>query len=243
MDKKRQGTACIINVLTFEKDIMKSRTGTNMDRDRLTQLFEQLHFRVVVFNDEDGLSAAEMLEKIKETAKDAKDAQCFVLFILSHGGEINDAEVVFGRYGKPVTKKAIIRAWYLSDENYPILRGVVRLVFFQCCRGSIIGIRDELDAPDEQDGCQPTEGNLLVGFPCREGFACLRNPVRGSRYVQTIVKVFMEEAQNTDIQTMLTHVSNAQKELMQPQNDIHQDAGHLSHLQKEFFFFPGIQHM
>lgn len=38
------------------------------------------------------------------------------------------------------------------------------------------------------------------------GFACLRNPVRGSRYVQTIVKVFMEEARDTDIQTMLTHV-------------------------------------
>jgi len=58
MDKKCRGTACIINVLTFENNIMKCRTGTNMDRDRLTQLFEQLHFRVVVFNDEDGLSAA-----------------------------------------------------------------------------------------------------------------------------------------------------------------------------------------
>jgi len=81
-----------------------------------------------------------MLEKIKETAKDAKDAQCFVLFILSHGHEINGVEVVFGTDGKPVTKKAIIRALYLSDENYPILRGVVRLVFFQCCRGSTVEV-------------------------------------------------------------------------------------------------------
>ena len=46
------------------------------------------------------------------------------------------------------------------------------------------------------------------------GFASLRNPVRGSRYVQTIVKVFMEEAQNTDIQTMLTHVCTSTSEFI-----------------------------
>jgi len=37
---------------------MAPRNGTNVDRDRLKELFEQLHFHVVVFNDEDGLSAS-----------------------------------------------------------------------------------------------------------------------------------------------------------------------------------------
>jgi len=50
MYKERRGVACIINV-------QKNRAGTDVDRDTLTQLFKQLHFRVQVYNDADGLSA------------------------------------------------------------------------------------------------------------------------------------------------------------------------------------------
>ena len=55
MDKECRGIACIINV--FRSVGHPDRRGTDVDRDRLKQLFEQLHFRVVVYNDEDGLSA------------------------------------------------------------------------------------------------------------------------------------------------------------------------------------------
>jgi len=56
MDKERRGTVCIINV--YQVAGMSARDGTNVDRNRLTQLFDQLHFDVVAFNDEDGLTAA-----------------------------------------------------------------------------------------------------------------------------------------------------------------------------------------
>jgi len=53
MDKNCRGIACIINVY----QVLQStpRYGTDMDRDRLKQLFEQLHFSVKVCND--GLDA------------------------------------------------------------------------------------------------------------------------------------------------------------------------------------------
>ena len=57
MYKKCRGTVCIINVKVFEVSRLEERTGTDVDRDRLKKLFKQLHFRVVVFNDEDGLQA------------------------------------------------------------------------------------------------------------------------------------------------------------------------------------------
>jgi len=57
MDKERRGTVCIINVFEVRLPGMKPRNGTDVDRDRLKELFEQLHFDVVVFNDEDDLSA------------------------------------------------------------------------------------------------------------------------------------------------------------------------------------------
>ena len=55
MDKECRGIACIINV--FRTLGMKDREGTEVDCDRLKELFTQLHFRVRVFNDEDGLTA------------------------------------------------------------------------------------------------------------------------------------------------------------------------------------------
>jgi len=55
MNKKCRGIVCIINV--YRTVGQKNRDGTNVDRDRLEQLFEQLHFDVQIFNDKDGLTA------------------------------------------------------------------------------------------------------------------------------------------------------------------------------------------
>ena len=38
------------------------------------------------------------------------------------------------------------------------------------------------------------------------GFTAIRHIERGTRYVQTVVKVFMENAHNSDIFTLLTKV-------------------------------------
>jgi len=55
MNKESRGVACIINV--YQVQGMAERNGTDVDRDRLELLFTQLHFRVAVFNDADGLAA------------------------------------------------------------------------------------------------------------------------------------------------------------------------------------------
>jgi len=55
MNKSCRGIACIINI--FKVHGMEERNGTDVDRDRLKQLFEQLHFGVKVFNDADDLRA------------------------------------------------------------------------------------------------------------------------------------------------------------------------------------------
>ena len=55
MDKTVCGKALIVNVQF--KGLDNERTGTNVDRDNLKQLFEQLHLNVTIYNDEDGLTA------------------------------------------------------------------------------------------------------------------------------------------------------------------------------------------
>ena len=51
MMKIPRGKAIIINVQTVAK--MSARTGTDIDRENLRSLFEQLHFTVDVHNDND----------------------------------------------------------------------------------------------------------------------------------------------------------------------------------------------
>jgi len=76
-----------------------------------------------------------MLEKIKETAAEKVDGakpQCYMLFILSHGDEVDNQESVFGTDGKRLTNRQIRDE--LSDVSNLI--GVPRILFFCCCRGS-----------------------------------------------------------------------------------------------------------
>jgi len=79
-----------------------------------------------------------MLERIKTAAAetvDGRQPQCFVLFVLSHGGLINNQDVVFCPDGDHLTKQRIKNE--LSGTKSPNLREVPRILFFQCCRGGM----------------------------------------------------------------------------------------------------------
>ena len=62
---------------------------------------------------------------------DDEKPQCFVLFILSHGGICGGEEGPYGRDGEHLKKKDIIAQLDICEN----LKGVPRLVFLQCCRG------------------------------------------------------------------------------------------------------------
>lgn len=55
MGKKEKGKALIVNVNKVKGH--DPRSGTDVDRDNLKQLFEQLQMDVTVLNDDDGLTA------------------------------------------------------------------------------------------------------------------------------------------------------------------------------------------
>jgi len=74
-----------------------------------------------------------MLEKIGDTAAETEEgAQCFVLFILSHGGE----ESVYGTDGLHLSKTSIVDVL----DGCPSLKGIPRLLFLQSCRGSMFDV-------------------------------------------------------------------------------------------------------
>ena len=76
------------------------------------------------------------MKKIKKVAEKPVDRdekpQCFVLFILSHGGIDKDGdEGPLGTDGEFLKKNTIIE----ELDNCTNLDEVPRLVFLQCCRG------------------------------------------------------------------------------------------------------------
>ena len=65
MNKEERGKVLIINVEKVRGS--PARTGTNVDRDNLTLLFEQLHMTVTAYNDGDGLTAAVSVSHDRDT--------------------------------------------------------------------------------------------------------------------------------------------------------------------------------
>ncbi|GFS01089.1 caspase-2 [Elysia marginata] len=124
-----RGLALIINV---DEVVGKpARKGTNFDRDNLCNLLCQLHFNIIVYNDKDGLSAQEMVNKLKEFAKLQEHAEmdaCFVC-LLSHGEE----GFIFGTDGKRIPLEEIFMLF--GNTNCRGLIGKPKVFIIQACRG------------------------------------------------------------------------------------------------------------
>jgi hypothetical protein len=237
---KANGRAYIINVNKVVGN-HEERFGTDRDRDYLKALFEGLAFDVTVYNDTDGLSAKEIEDAVHQMAKtenDKRDAQCFVLCILSHGVTLrhdneglNDEGCIFGTDGEPVKNDDIFEIL----ENCDGLKGKPRLIFFQACRRISQVHADDI-----------TSDHFLVGYPAHTGQYAFRYPEKknspspGSVYIYHLVQEFMENARECDVVEMLKKVANEVKaipykyrgksETMEPET--------VSKLEKKFYFFP-----
>jgi hypothetical protein len=231
MHCKQRGIACIINV--YKTEGQEDRVGTDVDRDKLIKLFDQMHFQVEVFNDDSGLTAQGILKKVEDTAGqkvDGKEPQCYVLFILSHGNTDSGlVEVLYGSDGKPLAKNQVLKA--LNSDN---LRSTPRLVCFVSCRGKALRLLDETDSVEIPDG------HFVVGFPCEEGYASLRNRKLGTRYVQCLVDVFMNSAHDTDVISLLNQVKTKLERLVPETDRRYQIAVCQYYLEKKFYMFPGL---
>jgi hypothetical protein len=233
MYRKQRGIACIINV--YRAADLPIREGTYADCEKLEKLFNQMHFRVEVCNDDSDLSRQGILEKVECTASqlvDGKKPQCYVLFILSHGSmDSKSGEVVYGNDGLPLAKKDILKE--LSNDN---LRNVPRLVCFVSCRGDKVRTDEEADLAEI-----PPNGHFVIGFPCEEEHVSYRNTRRGTPYVRCLVDLFMNSAHDTDVVTLLNQVNSKLKEI-DIRTAIHgcrQIAKCHHNLKHKLYMFPG----
>nr|QMS54626.1 caspase-9 like protein [Onchidium reevesii] len=134
MKHRERGRCVVFNNYTF--DHLQPRDGSNQDRKGVEKLFQALGFDVEVYNNK---TCKKMWELMEEEAKaDHSQADCFVMFIFSHG----HSGVVFGTDGKKDEKEVLQNAIGIKRirelfGNLDSLGGKPKLFFIQACQGDL----------------------------------------------------------------------------------------------------------
>ncbi|PNI25891.1 CASP9 isoform 11, partial [Pan troglodytes] len=136
------GHCLIINNVNFCRESgLRTRTGSNIDCEKLRRRFSSLHFMVEVKGD---LTAKEMVLALLELARQDHGAlDCCVVVILSHGCQASHLQfpgAVYGTDGCPVSVEKIVNIF--NGTSCPSLGGKPKLFFIQACGGGFVSWRD-----------------------------------------------------------------------------------------------------
>ncbi|XP_032970813.1 caspase-9 isoform X2 [Rhinolophus ferrumequinum] len=251
------GYCLIINNVNFSLGL-STRSGSNVDCEKLTQRFRLLHFMVEV---KCNLTSKQMVQALLELARrDHGALDCCVVVILSHGCEASHRQfpgAIYGTDGCPVPVERIVNIF--NGTSCPSLGGKPKLFFIQACGGEqkdpgfavastssedrAPGSNPEPDAAPFQDNpgnCDqpdamsslPTPSDIFVSYSTFPGFVSWRDPNSGSWYIETLDKVFEQWAHSEDLQSLLLRVANAVSE----KGIYKQIPGCFNFLRKKLFF-------
>lgn len=236
MDRSVRGIAVIINNKNFLRSSGMDRyprNGTDVDRDGLVKLFKFLKFDVKVYNDR---TVAEIRNTVKEMATfNHSNYDAFIFSILTHGEE----GLIYGTDGT-VSSKDLTAVFKHSTS----LVGKPKLFFFQACQGhEYMDGMDVTDAPQENRVSVPAEADFLYAYSTVPGYYSWRNSVNGSWFIQSLTKVFEDNAERMDILRMLTRVNAMVSTYKSRTGDYYSDSKRqvssiVSMLRKELYFFP-----
>uniref|UniRef100_A0A8C6FJB4 Caspase-9 n=1 Tax=Moschus moschiferus TaxID=68415 RepID=A0A8C6FJB4_MOSMO len=227
------GHCLIINNVNFCRESgLRTRTGSNIDCERIQRRFKLLQFAVEVKCD---LTAKQMVQALMQLARrDHGALDCCVVVILSHGCQASHLQfpgAVYGTDGCPVSVERIVNTF--NGTGCPSLGGKPKLFFIQACGGeqkdqgfevAFTSPEDktpnsdpETDATPFQEGpgsidepdavsSLPTPSDILVSYSTFPGFVSWRDPKSGSWYIETLDSIFEQWAHYEDLQTLLLRV-------------------------------------
>ena len=100
----------------------------------------------------------------------------------------------------------------------------------------VVNVADGPLQPDPQVSV-PVEADFLFAFSTVPGYYSWRNTVKGTWFIQSVVKVFNEHSGHMDILQMLTRV-NGLVSNYQGESNKRQASSTVSMLRKDLYFFP-----
>ena len=239
MDKTPHGIAVIINNSSFHsvvpnEDPLPDRRGSQVDEDNLRVTWEYLRYDVRILKN---LTASELTRQLMQIAlQNHEKYDSFVCCILSHGY----LDGVYGTDSKPVKINDI--ASLFKGNFCPTLADKPKLFFIQACRGDDEdrGVAVQKDAKgDSNDAIRhslPSEADFLFGYATPPGNVSWRSPRYGSWYISKLCEVFVDNAPQQDLLSMLTIVNHKVSEAYTTQG-YKQCPAPVTLLRKQVWFF------
>jgi len=205
MNHAKRGIALIFNHEHFDFPSLKSRAGTNVDCENLSNTLRNLHFDVSIFKD---FKQQEIMEQISEVSKlDHSYYDCFLVAVLSHG------ELGY-LYSKDNQYKLDHITSFFTADRCPSLAGKPKLFFVQACQGDKldggISMRRETTETDSNGTISysiPVHADFLIAYSTIPGFYSWRNTTKGSWFMQSLCAELDENGKKYDLLTLLTFVT------------------------------------
>ncbi|XP_071115293.1 caspase-10-like [Haliotis cracherodii] len=205
-----RGICLIINNIEFSTPRFRTRSGSEVDEDKLYTTFTRLGFLVVKERDltSDGIRAR-ILEFSKHTDHSGYDA--FICCLLTHGNN----NVLYGTDGASLPLSEITSEF--TARQCPSLAGKPKIFFVQADRGKarMLGLKlprkmSEAEGGDgEEAQIVADEADFLIGYCTPPGYASYRHRSQGSWYIKRLCEVLDSSASdNHDLLTNLVAVNS-----------------------------------
>ncbi|XP_053546933.1 caspase-8-like [Bombina bombina] len=241
MSSRPRGICLIINNFNFATareripnlEMMKDRTGSEVDKASLYQVFTRLHFEI---DEKDNLFAEQITQTIDSYSKqDHAQRDCFICCILSHG----DKGVIYGCNGQTVSISDLTSCF--TKTRCPSLTEKPKIFFIQACQGHNAHVSVEMEAdacsglsrlPD--DKLIPDEPDFLLGMATTIHHVSYRSPTLGSWYIQSLCEHLQKLClRDEDLLSILTYVN---KDVSNKNPSLKQMPQPCSSLRKKLFF-------
>jgi len=190
LDRRRMGTAVIINNLDIEQ------TPTRNDVDSMGIVLKDIGFDVEVHCNLTSQGMNNLKRKLTEETRH-RDANCFLMLIISHGTADNFL------LDKDGNKTWNIESLVTEVCDVQSLVGKPKLFFIEACRGKENNFSTQIltksSAPPQQSGITlPSKQDVFVGFATVPGFVSFTS-MKGSPYLQALSSILAEHHTTTDL--------------------------------------------
>lgn len=132
MNKRKKGVLFLVNITKFECDVETERRGAHFDTTNLIHLFDKLDFHVFKFEDISKSQFQKILNELLDSDY-CKQAQCFVMVLMSHGQMI-DRKIAFVKFYDNHREEVYNIMDNFSNKNCPSLIKKPKILFFPFCR-------------------------------------------------------------------------------------------------------------
>ncbi|KAM4709344.1 caspase-3-like isoform 1-T2 [Discoglossus pictus] len=203
MDYQEMGLCIIINNKNFHSSTrMGTRSGTDVDAQRLLETFKGFGYKVKIFNDQKCSDIFGLLKKVSE--EDHSKRSAFVCALLSHG---EDGLIYGTDSALPIKNLTSL----FRGDRCKSLAGKPKIFFIQACRGTDLDAGVEMDSgsePGEDTQRIPVEADFLYAYSTVPGYYSWRNTVNGSWFIQSLCEMIKLYSSSLELLQILTCVNH-----------------------------------